>query len=167
MTKATCDGYEFNFTDALNAFTFDDDNKVSQNFHGLPMKRVDILVEYPDKYLFIEVKELNPSRYSAATGGGSNRKHTNYTELVCELKYKYRDSFLFRYAEQLVSKEIHYICLTRFDEALNNSLAMDLQSQIPVGKPSQRWQIPLVKSCMAISFNTWASQFPKWTITKI
>jgi len=27
MTKATCDGYEFNFTDALNAFTFDDDNK--------------------------------------------------------------------------------------------------------------------------------------------
>ena len=61
-----CDGFEFDFTDALDVFIFDEKDKQKTNYHGLShaMKAVDIVVELQDYYLFIEVKDFyEPESY--------------------------------------------------------------------------------------------------------
>jgi len=58
--KIQCDGFEFDFTDALDVFVFDEQNQASPHYHGLShaMLAVDLIVEFPDYYLFVEVKSL-------------------------------------------------------------------------------------------------------------
>lgn len=56
--KIEADGFSFNFTDALDAFVFDEKDKSMPHYHGQPMKAVDIVAEFADAYVFIEVKEF-------------------------------------------------------------------------------------------------------------
>lgn len=53
------------------------------------------------------------------------------------LKYKFRDTFLYRLCEDKTIKAIVYICLTNFDDALNGYFRKELQRQIPAGKVSR------------------------------
>ena len=47
--KIACDGFEFDFTDAVNVFVFDEKDKAKATYHGLShaMKAVDLIVELP------------------------------------------------------------------------------------------------------------------------
>lgn len=85
-----CDGFQFNFTDALNVFKFDEQKKHKPNYHGLShaMKAVDLIVDLEDTYLFIEVKDLyEPESY---------RPENRFNHLREVLKYKYRDTWIYR-----------------------------------------------------------------------
>lgn len=59
--KIEADGFEFQFTNAVDAFRFDEKDKAKPHFHGLShaMKAVDLVVELPTDYLFIEVKDFH------------------------------------------------------------------------------------------------------------
>ncbi len=55
--KIVADGFEFQFTDALDAFVFDEKDAGKRTFHGAPMKAVDIVAEFKTEYVYVEVKE--------------------------------------------------------------------------------------------------------------
>ena len=148
--KVSADGFSFDFTDALDAFVFDEKDKAKPTYHGQPMKAVDIIAEFQEAYVFVEMKALNdPELYNTGEFGTEEelrQKRDNFKWLKNYLKYKLRDTVLFRIAEQKDTKPIHYICLLTFDNALNSAMKKALQKELPVGKASRRWKQEIVHS---------------------
>jgi hypothetical protein len=171
MKLENVDGFTFNFIDAVNAFVFDEKDKSKATFHGQPMKAVDILVELADAYLFIEIKNFEDAQAyderKFSDDDDSKKKHDNFKWLKNYLKYKYRDSYLFRHAEEMVDKPIHYICLLNFDNALNSIMEKKLKQELPIGKASRRWRRELVASCQVVNLEKWNRNFPKWPVLYI
>lgn len=171
-TQCECDGYLFDFTDAIHAFTFDEKDKNSAYYHGAPMKAVDLIAEFADAYVFVEVKDYSdqdPDTYNPSLTGTDEEKKQRRASmkwLKNYLKYKYRDSLLFRHAEGRVDKPIHYICLMTFDNALSNTFAKALRPELPVSL-HRRWTTGIVKSCHVINFERWQKNYPAWTVTRL
>lgn len=171
MSSVKCDGYKFDFPEAIDAFKFDETDKSKPHYHGVPMKGVDIIAEFPDTYVFVELKEYYDQTIfdvsTATTQEETEAKQAAYRWLKGYLKYKYRDSYLYRYAEDKVEKPIHYVCLLTFDNALVLKIKKDLKNELPLGRASHRWVRVLASSCQVVNFSLWANHFPKWTVTKI
>lgn len=155
-----CDGFEFDFTDAVDGFVFDQQDSSHTKFHGLShaMKAVDMVVELEECYLFIEVKDFR-SDDALKTGDGFNK-------LKSVLKYKFRDSFIYRWAEKIPEKPIHYLCLLSLDNALTTKLAKDLKHELPCGCPISRWSRDLAASCVVLNFDAWNRNFSKWPVCR-
>lgn len=81
------------------------------------------------------------------------------------LKYKFRDTYLYRHAEERVEKPIHYLCLIIFDNALNIAINKSLTTELPIGKPTPRWEKKLCESCQVLNERTWNRVFPKWQVS--
>jgi hypothetical protein len=94
-------------------------------------------------------------------------KNEKFKRLKNYLKYKYRDSYLFRHAEGKADKPIHYICLLTFDNSLNGRLQKSLKQELPVGKASTRWLHGIAESCHVLNVNSWNRNFPKWPVTHL
>lgn len=171
MKIVKADGFEFQFEDALDAFVFDEKDCTKPTFHGVPMKCVDIIVEFEEAYVYVELKDYDdPSVYDilgAATDDEKKSRQDSFRWLKNYLKYKFRDSYLYRYAEQKVDKPVHYICLITFDNALNSRMQKSLKQELPVGKASRRWVQALAKSCQVLNLNKWNENFPKWPVTRL
>ena len=153
---------QFNFTGALHAFKFDEPNSsLEATFHGLShcMKAVDFVVEYEAYYLFVEIKD--PPH--------SGRYDTSETkrELIRNLVQKFRDTFLYRWAEKKLDKPIRYQCLVEVDNALTSYLIDQLKKQLPTGIGSRRWQQPLATSCVVVNREKWNQSFPEMQVTRI
>lgn len=166
------DGFSFDFKDAIHAFVFDETDSQKATFHGAPMKGVDIIVELADAYLFIELKDYkDTTEYDvnlAVNDIEKESKQKAFKWLKNYLKYKYRDSYLYRHAEQKVEKPIHFICLVTFDNALNTRLKKALEKELPVGKCSRRWQLELATSCQVVNVQTWNRNWQtKWPVSHI
>jgi hypothetical protein len=161
------DGYQFDFTDAIAAFKFDETDPTQPTFHGAPMKAVDIIAEFPDEYVFVEVKEYdNPEEFHVNISMDKGEVD-NFKWLKNYLKYKYRDSYLYRYAENKTDKPVHYVCLLNFDDALNSVMRKNLRSELPVGKASRRWVRTLAQSCQVLNLAAWNRNFPQWPVQKM
>lgn len=158
------DGYRITFTNALDAFPFD-------KYHRVPMKSVDIIVELAEYYVYIEIKEFNDlDRYNilrVAVDDEQNERQACFNWLKGYLKYKYRDSFLFRSAEGKIDKPIHYICLLNLDNALNQQMAKQLRPELPYGKANGKWQNPIVKSCQVVNEALWKKTWPAWILERV
>ena len=169
--KICADGFCFDFPDAIDAFIFDEIDNKSPNFHGVPMKAVDIIAEFNDSYIFVEMKNYGDSSdydFTTATGEHeTNERKDHFKWLKNYLKYKYRDSYLFRHAEEKVDKPIHYICLLTFDNAINTLMQKALRKELPVGKASKRWQKAIAASCQVVNVDRWNLNFPRWPIKQI
>jgi len=167
--KIEMDGFSFDFSDAIDAFIFDEKDESKATYHGLPMKSVDIIVELASAYLFVEMKDFdNPELYkelSADNADVNKEKHGNFQWLKNYLKYKYRDSYLFRHAEDKVDKPIYYICLLTFDNVLNNVMQKSLSQELPVGLASKRWKKAIVENCQVVNVVKWNKNFPQWPVT--
>jgi hypothetical protein len=174
------DEFEFDFQDAIDAFVFDQTDTKSPHFHGVSMKGVDIIAEFPEKFVYIEVKEYsNPSSYNPlrakkkTTKSHQLKKSTkspqlkNFNWLKNYLRQKFRDTYLFRHAEQKVHKPIDYICLVTFDDALNSHLAKALQNELPVGLASPRWKASLAVSCQVLNLRSWNRNFQQWPVKRL
>ena len=117
------------------------------------MKAVDIIVELENDYLFIEVKDFfSPEEYQG-------KEHFKHLKEV--LKYKYRDTFLYRWAEQKVDKPIHYLCLLTLENALISRMNKAIRLELPWGKPVTRWKRPIVDRCVVLNEARWNKNFPK------
>ncbi|MCY4147872.1 MAG: hypothetical protein OXF73_00680 [Gammaproteobacteria bacterium] len=169
MKAVEVDGFSFRFEDAIDAFVFDEKDVTKATFHGAPMKAVDIITEFANCYVYIEMKDYDdPSVYdirSAMSDDEQIKRKKRFNWLKDYLKYKFRDSYLYRHAEQKVDKPIHYICLNNFDSGLNFLIQKSLRLELPVGKPSDRWIQSLVVSCHVVNFERWEKLFPKWEIS--
>lgn len=161
------DGFKFQFKDAMSAYIFDEKDSQSSTFHGGFMKGVDIIAEYESAYVFIEMKDYdaikeeynikNIEQEQDEARKESVRK--NFKWLKNYLKYKFRDTYLYRYAEGKVEKPVHYFCLVTFEDALNNVLKKSLTQELPIGKKGKRWVQELAKSCQVLNIQTWNRNF--------
>lgn len=171
MIVVEADGIEIRFEDAIEAFVFDEKDKTKSTFHGAPMKAVDIIAEFADSYVYIELKNYaDLEGYRAGMGENvneSSQRGGHATWLKNYLKQKFRDSYLYRHAEQKVDKPIHYICLINFDNALNRGIERLLRYELPVGLASRRWVKALAKSCHVVNLETWNRYYPKWSAHRL
>jgi len=158
--RMTVDGFDFEFEDAIDAFVFDEKDKHLPNYHGLShaMQAVDLIVELANDYLFIEVKDFHdPDAYQDG----------NYFNHLREsLKYKYRDTFLYRWAENKIDKPIRYLCLLTLDNALITRMNKEIRKQLPLGRPISRWEQSIAKSSVVVNIERWNNNFPKWSVRR-
>ncbi|MBV6446596.1 hypothetical protein [Nitrosomonas sp.] len=171
MKVVEADGFEFQFTDALDAFIFDEKDSTKPTFHGAPMKGVDIVAEFTHAYVYVELKDYDdPSIYDVlgtTNDEEKSQRQASFKWLKNYLKYKFRDSYLYRHAEQKVEKPVHYICLVTFDNALNSRMQKSLKKELPVGKVSSRWALDLAISCHVLNLDKWNENFPKWPVRRL
>lgn len=171
MKIVETDGFEFRFADALDAFVFDETDASKPTFHGVPMKGVDIIAEFEEAYIYVELKDYDDlSIYDvlAATSDEERKaRQDSFKWLKNYLKYKFRDSYLYRHAELKVEKPIHYVCLITFDNALNTRMQKALKQELPVGKASRRWVQSIATSCQVVNLDKWNENFPKWPVTRL
>ena len=171
MKVVQTDGFEFRFEDALEAFVFDEKDPEKPTFHGAPMKSVDIVAEFAEAYVYVELKNYpDPSSYDDFDATSKRKecsRQTSFNWLKSYLKYKFRDSYLYRHAEQKVEKPIRYICLTNFEDAANDRMQQALKVKLPVGKASPRWVKALASSCLVMNLDKWNKKFPKWSAKRI
>ena len=140
---------EFDFNGALDAFKFDEQNRSMPRFHGLShcMKAVDFIVEYKDYYLFVEIKNpTDTQRY---------RSSKDKSELVKALTVKFRDTFIYRWAENKLDKPVRYQCLVELDNAQVLFLMGQLKNQLPANKTPSRWSRKLIQLCAISNLKTW------------
>lgn len=171
MKVVVADGFEFRFSDAIDAYVFDEKDSSKSTFHGAPMKGVDIVAEFDEAYVYIELKDYDDqSAYDvvkAMNDDERKERQDSFKWLKNYLKYKFRDSHLYRYAEGKVDKPIHYICVLTFDNALNSRMLNELKRELPVGKKPRRWTQALAKSCQVVNLEKWNEVFPKWPASRI
>ncbi len=167
MTILTTESLQITFTDVISARKFDDDNT-----HRLShcMKAVDFVVELSDRYLFIEVKDpLNPAAPSQAASQYLRRIQSQ--QIDEDLKYKYRDSFLYEWASGRAEKPIHYLVLIALEMPAGlylNQLQQRLDRILPLQGPwSVQWQQPFVASCAVFNMESWNRAMPRYPVIRL
>jgi hypothetical protein len=171
--KIEADGFSFDFTDAIDAFVFDEKNKNQPHYHGLSqaMKAVDIIVELDNDYLFIEIKDFHaPDDYNfqnAVADEQKKEKRRHFNHLREVLKYKYRDTWLYRWAENKTDKPIRYLCLLTLDNAQISALNNELRRLLPIGNAGSRWHREIARSCVVVNIERWNRNFPIWQVTRL
>ena len=83
----TVDGYRFDFPHAVDAYKFDETDRSRDNYHGVQqLKAVDMMVEFPKCYLWVEIKTYddlqatgkpNPKRWNRSLLGKMHLIVTN------------------------------------------------------------------------------------------
>lgn len=173
--KVQADGFEFEFPGALDAFIFDDKVAASPRFHGLShaMKAVDLVVELPADTLFIEVKDFHaPDDYdfrSVLPGDERNVRRQRLNHLRDVLVHKFRDTWLYRWAEretETPDKPVRYLCLLTLDNGLLGVVNKELRRSLPLQPAGPRWQRPLGQSCVVLNPQRWSTAFPAWTLRR-
>ena len=167
MTVLTTESLQIAFTDAVIAWKFDDDET-----HRLShcMKAVDFVVELSDRYLFIEVKDpLNPAAPPQEAARYLKRIQTQ--QIDEDLKYKYRDSFLYEWASGRAGKPIHYLVLIALEISAGhhlNQLQQRLDRILPLRGPNSiPWQQSFVKSCAVFNIESWNRAMPRYPVSRL
>ena len=171
--KIEADGFEFDFSDALDAFRFDEQDTTQPHFHGLShaMKAVDLVVELPTDYLFIEVKDFHAADdynfKSAISAAQREDRQAHFKHLREVLKHMFSDTWLYRWAEGKADKPIRYLCLVTLDNALLSVMRKELINQLPVGLAGARWSGALAQSCVVVNLERWNTNFPRWPVARV
>lgn len=176
MVTLVVDGFEFCFDGVVDVFIFDETNQDNPRYNKAPMKKVDIIVELNDKYFFIEVKDYADRSYCDMSIDDTNsaQRHANFTWLKNCLIKKFRDTLLYRWAEEKVDKPIYYFCLLDFDDALNIKISKELCNNLPIENDFPRlenfpihWKRPLAHGCQVFNLEKWNEHFPKAQVTRL
>tara|TARA_R110001583_G_scaffold104199_1_gene251575 strand:- start:8410 stop:8910 length:501 start_codon:yes stop_codon:yes gene_type:complete len=161
MTKLIELDLEFDFSDAVEAVQFDD----NQTHGSSSMKRVDFVVEYENFYRFIEVKD--PDDPAASNPQGILEKLRSGI-LINSLAGKYRDSLLFRVLANKGNKEMHYVVLlsmSSLEPALLLTKQDALHRELPLNHND--WAIPSAKSCVILNLEQYKRQFGENSVRRI
>ena len=170
-TQITTDGYIFDFADdVIDAYIFDSQEHNSiQNM----MKAVDVIAEFPDEYLFIELKKYQRGEIEfrcplwgdkgliksncPLTMDDDKRTKATVKRIAHELRCKYCDTLLYYFAENKLDKQVNYICVVEgCDAAQTLRLGEILSLQMPKGIPPQtHWVRPIVKNLVVVNVNGW------------
>jgi hypothetical protein len=159
---------EFNFTNAIDAIVFDQMKSHLPNYHAVnQMSRVDFIVELEEAILFVEVKDPDCPDSTVATLAKFHAK-LDSGKLGSIFASKFIDTFLYRWAEEKVTKPIHYISLVTLDEAQVIQLSDEITRKLPpLGVAVPRWKKQLFENCQVFNLNMWNENFPKWQVARI
>ncbi len=153
--------------DEVDAWKFDDESS-----HGLShcMKAVDFIVEFPDRYFFLEFKD---PRHPDAPKQNRDRFIRDFSTgaLDEDLKYKYRDSFLYEWASGRADKPIHYFVVVA-DEALDEAELTVRTDALERALPSKGWRAGLwtrriVESCVVFNIESWNRSLPQYPLDRV
>jgi hypothetical protein len=173
--RVRADGFEFEFPGAVDAFVFDETDKSHARYHGLShaMKAVDLIVEFPDNTLFIDVKDFHaPYDYNfkvAVTDDDRSERLQSLNHLREVLVHKFRDTWLYRWSEradQVPDKPVCYLCVLTLDNGLLGVVNKELNQSMPKGHAGPRWQRELAHACVVLNPQRWESVFPAWPLKR-
>lgn len=167
MTTLTEGNLRITFPRTVDVRRFDDPES-----HGLAqyMKAVDFIVEDEERVQFIEFKDpgnpdarpQNRRRFVEGFRSGT---------LDEDLKYKYRDSFLYEWASGNTRKPIYYWILIGMDELTEAELlgrTDEIKRRLPLWGPrSGVWTRQIVADCMVFNIRTWNRYLPEFPVTRI
>ncbi len=134
------------------------------------MKAVDFVVELPEYYLFIEFKDPEQPGVLAKD---QQKFYTRIKsgELDEELKYKYRDSFLYEWASNRANKLIDHLVLIAWDSLDKAALlhrTEALKKKLPIlGPGADDWSRPFVRNCMVFNLAAWNFYFPQFPVARV
>lgn len=171
--QISADGYVFDFKeDILDAILFD-----SPKYNGAKnmMKSVDIIAEFPNEYLFIELKKYDPSQGGMTlrcplwddkkfinegcplNSDERKRVQASIKKIAHDLRSKYCDSFLYYFAEGKLTKDVNYICVVEGCDSAQTLRLKEIMLQImPKGiPPHTQWQRPIVKNVAVVNEALW------------
>jgi hypothetical protein len=157
---------EINIPNTVSSKKFDDAQ------HGLShcMKAVDFIVELTDVYLFIEIKDP-VYHLSNEDQKKFNARSFLSDELDENLKYKYRDSFLYEWASKKTVKPIYYLVLIAINTLTEAELITrteELKRKLPVNGPrSGTWKRNIVNGCSVFNIKTWNKKFPNYSVKRV
>lgn len=122
------------------------------------MKAVDFIIEWADRYWFIELKD--PQHPAARS---RNRAHFSREflggRIDHDLQYKYRDTFLYEWAAGRAKKPIYYLVLVAFDTLSSAELMARtdaLRRKLPVkGSGAPEWRSAFVSGCAVFNIESW------------
>jgi len=146
--------------------------KFDGNAHGLShcMKAVDFIVELTDKVLFVELKDPeNPAALAARSEAFITEFRAG--QLDNDLKTKFRDSWLYEYAQGRINKPITYLVLmgaSTLSDAELLARTDALKRQIPIEGPNnQPWKMPLLTGCAVLNIAAWNKALPDFPISRV
>lgn len=164
MTPITEGQLEFTFTNARSVIKFDDPST-----HGVAeMKAVDFVVEFEDFVLFVEVKdpdhtESTPERVEAF------RAKLHSGKLLNDLKYKFRDTFIYRWACDELDKPIKYVVLIQMGALQPRTYQLwtdKLRRALPTTEPAN-WVRRLLSEAWVMNMHTWNTRSPFGSVRRI
>lgn len=161
MTKLIELDLEFDFSDAIEAIQFDDDD-----YHaGSTIQRVDFIAEYANCYRFIEVKD--PDIPGAVNRDGFISKLMS-GKLIQSLSGKYRDSLFFRTIQNKVDKKIEYIVLLSMSN-LEEPLLLTKQDELHRSIPFRHsdWSENSAAACIILNMQQWKRRFGEHSIRRL
>ena len=164
MTEFTEDDLQVTFNNVVRARRFDDSS------HGLShcMKAVDFVIELDDRYLFIEFKDPEnpniPTQHRAAAI--QNLQTSEFDE---DLKYKFRDTFLYEWAAGRADKPVDYYVLIDVNDRSLLSRRLDLlERNLPQKPPrSGAWIELIVHRCGVFNIADWNAEFPDYQVRRL
>ncbi len=140
--------------------------------HGLShcMKAVDFIVELDESVLFIEFKDPEHPNSTLKDSNTFIKKFLS-GQIDADLKTKYRDSWLYEWAQNRTQKPIYYLVLIGASW-LSDAELLDrtdsLKRQLPVISPSgQPWQKNFITDCAVFNLDTWNKTFANLPVSRI
>ena len=155
---------ELTIPDGVHARRFDREYGMSHC-----MKAVDFIIELADRYLFIEFTD---PRHPKAPPKNLKKfiQYFQSGKLDEELKYKYRDSFLYEWASGRADKPIDYLVLVGLDDLTSDDLhtrTNDLERKLPLhSRDSVPWPRPLARSCVVFDIDAWNRNLPEFPVSR-
>ena len=134
------------------------------------MKAVDFIVEEAARISFIEIKDPDDPNAAAERKEQFIQKFLS-GKLDANLKYKYRDTFLYQWASERVDKPIYYWVIIALDTLTEVELTVrtdDLRRKLPLNGPSSgQWKRPIVTDCGVFNIDTWNRHQPRFPLSRI
>ena len=155
---------QIDIDNALNPRKFDGSE------HGLShcMKAVDFIVELPTEYWFIEFKDPdNPMGRPEQRRRFVQNFHSGLLDE--ELKYKYRDSFLYEWASGRGDKPARYYVLVALDNLTSADLqhrTQKLQEKLPL-QGAETWTRSIVAGCSVFNIRWWNHYLPDFPVSRV
>jgi hypothetical protein len=155
MTVLAEDDLQITLPAGVAGRKFDDETS-----HGLShcMKAVDFIVELDDRTYFVEFKDPENPNAKTKDRAAFLKKFMNGA-IDSDLKTKYRDSWLYEYAEGRAKKPIYYLVLigaSMLSDADLLTRTEALKRQLPAEGPNDRpWEKPFVAGCAVMNLTAW------------
>ena len=152
-------GFRFEFEDVIDAFIFDLEVRDLNEYPDAQLSAVDVLVELKNRYFYIVTRDFADSSVLNEYVSEMNIVDTK-NQLTNVIKHKFRDTFLYRFAEQKIDKPIFCLVLSTLPKRANLWLQKNLHEHLPVSIPmrlqaNNRWKRPLVRTCLVLDVELW------------
>ena len=155
MATLTEGDLRIDITDKAHVRRFDDEAT-----HPLShcMKAVDFIIEWEDRYWFVELKDpQNPNAREEARSQFADKLRR--AQLDTDFVYKYRDTLLYEWAAGRTQKPITYMVLISLD-TLDPPLLLtrqdDLRRKLPAAdQGAPEWRYPIATDCLVFNIDAW------------